>query len=252
MTDDIFRGMREFQQYAEQLQQLMTDMQEQIPQHAVGEDVQGAVTVQLGPDKLPESIKVASDWERRQSPDGLGQAVFEAYESALRELMEGWSRSLEQTGWEERAERIDKDFELSESSASPPIPQWMGSQGAHQAVHRPAQDAIEDTLSAFEALERLDTDSFQPPEVRGESAARRVIVAVTPQTLVSCEIDPQWASKQSTVRLNQALSEALNNARAKLATTQSPGAAGASNLGAQGQGLMSEFLAMLNDPQQLR
>ncbi|MEU1806205.1 hypothetical protein [Streptomyces sp. NPDC019937] len=252
MTDEIFRGMREFQQYAEKLQQLMTDMQDQVPQHATGEDAQGAVSVTLGPDRLPESIKVASDWQRRQPPENLGPAVVDAYGSAMSEQMEGWSRSLEQTGWEERAAELDGMLEIpgpgsrSGSVTPPEVPR----QDLRQVRPRPMEDVVEDTLSSLDALDGLDENSFQVPEVTGEAAARRVTIGLGAHGLVSCDVDPQWAAQQSSIRLSQALNEALNNARSRLGDVRSPAAAQIAELNPQG--LMNEFLAMLNDPQQLR
>ncbi|WP_159043343.1 hypothetical protein [Streptomyces sp. NBRC 110028] len=251
MTDEIFRGMREFQQYAEKLQQLMTDMQDQVPRHATGEDAQGAVSVTLGPDRLPESIKVASDWQRRQPPENLGPAVVDAYGSAMSEQMEGWSRSLEQTGWEERATELDGMLEVPGSGTGPVTPPAEPSrQDLRHVRPRPMEDVVEDTLAALDALDGLDVDSFRAPEATGESAARRVTIGLSSHALVSCDVDPQWAAQQSSIRLSQALNEALSHARAKLADVQSPGAARIEHLNPQG--LMNEFLAMLNDPQQLR
>lgn len=239
--------MREFQQYAEKLQQLMTDMQDQVPQHATGEDAQGAVSVTLGPDRLPESIKIASDWQRRQPPENLGPAVVDAYGSAMSAQMDGWSRSLEQSGWEERADQLNDGIASPASSTpSQPLPE-ISDHDVRHVIRRPVDESIEDVLTALDAVDQLGADSFLPPEVTGESAARRVTITLTAQALVSCEVDPQWAAGQSTVRLNQALNEALNNARGKVASAESPGAAGVANL--HMGGLMNEFLAILKDPQ---
>ncbi|MGW2327153.1 hypothetical protein ACWC5C_15445 [Streptomyces sp. NPDC001700] len=250
MTDEIFRGMQEFQQYAEKLQQLMTDMQDKVPQHATGEDAQGAVSVTLGPDRLPESIRVASDWQRRQPAENLGPAVVDAYGSAMSEQMDGWSRTLEQSGWEERAAELDGMLQVPGSGAGSAAPPVVPRQDRDPVRPRPMEDVVEDTLSGLDALDGLDADSFRAPEVTGEAAARRVVIGLTAHSLVSCDVDPQWAAQQSSIRLSQALNEALSHARAKLEDVQSPAAAQIADLNPQG--LMNEFLAILNDPQRLR
>ncbi|QDL70464.1 hypothetical protein DNK48_14775 [Streptomyces malaysiensis subsp. malaysiensis] len=250
MSEDIFRELQQFQQHAENLRQLMSDMHDQVPQSSEGTDAQGAVSVALGANGLPEWIKLASDWQRRRPDGDLGGAVVEAFESAMSDRLERWSRSLEQSGWEDRADHIDEGLASSASSApSGPLPE-ISDHDVRHVLRRPMDESIEDVLTAFDAVEELDADSFLPPKVTGESAARRVAITLTAHALVSCEVDPQWAVGQSTVRLNQALNEALNNARGKVGNAESPGAVGVANLHVGG--LMNEFLAMIKDPQRFR
>ncbi|WNE99220.1 YbaB/EbfC family nucleoid-associated protein [Streptomyces luomodiensis] len=247
MSEDIFRELQQFQQYAENLQRLMSDMHDRVPQSSEGTDPQGAVSVTLGADGLPESIKIASDWQRRRAVGDLGSAVVEAFESAMSDRLERWSRSLEQSGWEARAEQLDDGLASSASTApARPFPE-ISDHDVRYVLRRPLDESIEDALTALDAVDQLDANAFLPPEVTGDSAARRVTITVTAHALVSCEVDPQWAAGQSTVRLNQALNEALNDARGKLGSAESPGAAGVANLHADG--LMNEFLAMIKDPQ---
>ncbi|WP_413103528.1 YbaB/EbfC family nucleoid-associated protein [Streptomyces sp. Inha503] len=247
MSEDIIRELQQFQQHAENLRQLMSDMHDQVPRSSEGTDAQGAVSVTLGGDGLPESIKLASDWQRRRRAEDLGGAVVEAFESAMSDRMERWSRSLEQSGWEERAGQLDDDFDSPASSTpSRPVPE-ISDHDVRHVLHRPVDESIEDVLTAFDTVDQLDADSFLPPQVKGESAARRVAITLTAHALVSCEVDPQWAAGQSVVRLNQALNEALNNAREKVSSAVSPGAAGVANLHVGG--LMNEFLAIIKNPQ---
>ncbi|MFE2182724.1 YbaB/EbfC family nucleoid-associated protein [Streptomyces sp. NPDC059455] len=247
MSEDFIRELQQFQQYAENLQHLMSDMRDQVPRSSEGTDAQGAVSVTLGADGLPESIKLASDWQRRRPAEDLGGAVVEAFESAMSDRMERWSRSLESSGWEERAEQLG-DGRASSASTTPsrPAPE-ISDHDVRHVLYRPVDESIEDVLTAFDAVDQLDADSFLPPQVKGESAARRVAISLTAHALVSCEVDPQWAAGQSVVRLNQALNEALNNAREKVSSAESPGAAGVANLHVGG--LMNEFLAIIKNPQ---
>ncbi|MBA6433483.1 hypothetical protein [Streptomyces sp. GMR22] len=247
MSEDFIRELQQFQQYAENLQHLMSDMHDQVPRSSEGTDAQGAVSVTLGADGLPESIKLASDWQRRRAAGDLGGAVVEAFESAMSDRMERWSRSLEQSGWEERVGQLDEG-RASSASATPsrPVPE-ISDHDVRHVLYRPVDETIEDVLTASDAVDQLDADSFLPPQVKGESAARRVTITLTAHALVSCEVDPQWAGGQSVVRLNQALNEALNNAREKVGSAESPGAAGVANL--HMGGLMNEFLAIIKNPQ---
>ncbi|NEW75424.1 hypothetical protein [Streptomyces rhizosphaericus] len=247
MSEDLIRELQQFQQYAENLQHLMSDMHDQVPRSSEGTDAQGAVSVTLGADGLPESIKLASDWQRRRAAGDLGGAVVEAFESAMSDRMERWSRSLEQSGWEERAGQLDEG-RASSASATPsrPVPE-ISDHDVRHVLYRPVDETIEDVLTASDAVDQLDADSFLPPQVKGESAARRVTITLTAHALVSCEVDPQWAGGQSVVRLNQALNEALNNAREKVGSAESPGAADVANL--HMGGLMNEFLAIIKNPQ---
>ncbi|CAM5680124.1 YbaB/EbfC DNA-binding family protein OS=Streptomyces antimycoticus OX=68175 GN=SANT12839_067940 PE=4 SV=1 [Streptomyces antimycoticus] len=64
-------------------------------------------------------------------------------------------------------------------------------------------------LAALDSVDALDTDGSDRVEATGLSSGRKVALTVTKGALLSCEIDPQWASAQSSVRLNQALAEAF-------------------------------------------
>lgn len=246
MTDDLVRELQQFQQHMEKLQKLMSDMNDQMPREAQGEDPQGAATVRTGPDGLPESIKVASDWQRRRRPEELGQAVMEAYTAAMNERMERWSRSFSGSGWEARAQELDGtpgQFPPVTNAPLPPAPEH----DTRHVVARPIDEVTEDILSALDTAQELDAGAFRPPEAKGDSAAHQVVITLNSQTLVSCEVDPQWAAQQSGVRLGQALGEALNHAREAVTQAESAAQPGVANV--HMRGLLDETMAILKDPQ---
>lgn len=247
MADDMIKELMQFQQYTTKLQQLMSDMHNQMPRHADGVDSQGAVTVRLGADGLPESIKVASDWQRRQPPESMGPAVVEAFGSAMSDRMERWSRAVQQSDWEARAGQLDRaipaTFTGGASAGQPSPPE----RDLRYVLPRPLDEVTEELLTALDSVDSMDAEGSARAEVTGASSGRKVAITVTKGAVVSCAIDPQWASAQSSVRLNQALDEALSSARTKLAEAEAAAADGPA--GRQMDGLFDEALAILQNPQ---
>ncbi|MFJ8852018.1 hypothetical protein [Streptomyces sp. NPDC102437] len=246
VSGDIFQELQQFQEYANKMQQLMSEMRDQMPQHAEGEDAQGAVRVRVIAGGIPESIKAASDWQRRQPPENLGAAVVEAYGSALSEWMERWSGGLAQADWEARAHQFDGTLGQPASAGTASAPPETFERDVRYVVPRPLEEVAEDVLTAFDVVERQNPESSVQPEMKGDSAARRVVITLGSQGLASCEVDPEWAARQSVVRLNQALDDALADARAKSSSAESsgPDAVADLNLG----GLLDEALAIMKNP----
>ncbi|MFJ2092046.1 hypothetical protein ACIOEW_22660 [Streptomyces sp. NPDC087901] len=246
MDGDIFQELKQFQEYANKMQQLMSEMRDQMPEFAEGEDAQGAVRVRLIAGGIPESIKVASDWQRRQPPENLGAAVVEAYGSALSEWMERWSGGLEQADWENRAHQLDGTLGQPASAGAASTPPEAFERDVRYVVPRPLQEVAEDVLTAFDVVERQDPEAAAQPEAKGESAAHRVVITLGSQGLSSCEIDPDWAAQQSVVRLNQALDDALAEVRAKSASAEGSGPDAVADLDLGG--LLDEAMAIMKNP----
>ncbi|MFD4762359.1 hypothetical protein ACFWOJ_26875 [Streptomyces sp. NPDC058439] len=245
MDEEFIRGLQQFQQHALNLQSMMSDMQNRmVPQGAEGTDTQGAVTVRLAADGLPEFIRAASDWQRRQPPEAIGAAVSEAYGAAVSEQMTAWGQALEDGDWQSKADQLDSQFgQPAASAAQPDIPE----RDLRYVVSRPLDELAEDVLSAFDALERMDETASGPDEVNGTSAGRHVTLVVSKGALRSCEVDRQWAAGQSYIGLNQAFEEALGDARDKLSSIEAAAADGLAGL--QVDSLLDEALAILRDPQ---
>lgn len=244
MDDEFIRSLAQFQQHALNLQSMMTDMQNRMPQGAEGTDTQGAVTVRLAADGLPEFIRAASDWQRRQAPEAIGAAVSEAYGAAMSEQMTAWAQVFEDGDWQSKADQLDSQFgQPAASAVQPDIPE----RDLRYVVSRPLDQLAEDVLSAFDAVERMDETASGPAEVNGTSAARHVTLVVSKGALRSCEVDRQWAAGQSYIGLNQAFEEALGDARDKLSSIEAAAADGLAGL--QVDSLLDEALAILRDPQ---
>ncbi len=93
--DDLARQFAQMQGYAAALHSLIIDAQAQAPQHAEGADRSRAVRVVLGPDGLPATFRVESDWKRRIEPTAFGAAVLEAFQAAVSDRLSAWTRTLE-------------------------------------------------------------------------------------------------------------------------------------------------------------
>lgn len=244
MDEEFIRGLQQFQQHALNLQNMMTDMQNQVPQGVEGTDAQGAVTVRLASDGLPEFIRAASDWQRRQEPEAVGAAVSEAYEAAMSQQMTAWAQAIEDGNWQAKADQLDGQARQPTPPArQPDIPE----RDLRYVISRPLDELAEDVLSAFDVVDRMDETASEPAEVEATSAGRHVTLVVSKGTLRSCEVDRQWAAGQSYIQLNQAFEEALGDARDKLSSTEAAGADGIAGL--QVDSLLDEALAVLRDPQ---
>ncbi|MYS36215.1 hypothetical protein K388_04914 [Streptomyces sp. KhCrAH-43] len=250
MDQEFLAGLQQFQQQAQNLQNLMTDMQNRMPQGGEGTDPQGAVTVRLAADGIPDSIKAASDWQRRQGPEAIGAAVLDAYGTAMSARMEGVARAFDQADWQATAEQVDRSLALPGPPpatgfppATPPGPDLR------YVVPRSLDEVTEDALSALDAVQQMATTVAEPPRAVGRSTAHRVVITVTKGALLSCEVDPQWAAKQTSIGLNQAFEEALAGARSQLGELEAAAEDGAGHL--QLDSLLHEALAILSDPRRL-
>ncbi|MBZ4323526.1 hypothetical protein [Streptomyces huiliensis] len=273
MNGDPFADLNQVRDHILGIQRLMSDMRERVPREATGSDPQGAVTVRLAADGLPERVTLATDWQRRQTPDALTSAITAAYESALRERMEGWSRQLEETDWERRAERLDATSPFtaggpgsaadagapSPAAPSPaaPSPEAPSPAAPSPAAPSPAapeldlrhvlprrlDEVAEEMLSLFDLDAIAGPAAAEPEAFTGKSAGGKVAVTVARGSMVSCAVDAAWADGRSAVRLNEALAEALADARDRLAAGSSKGPSAP-----QLDGLFKEAMAILADP----
>ncbi|MEU2250121.1 hypothetical protein [Streptomyces sp. NPDC019224] len=252
MDQEFLAGLQQFQQQAQNLQNLMTDMQNRMPQGGEGTDAQGAVTVRLAADGLPESIKAVSDWQRRQGPEAIGAAVVDAYGAAMSAQMEGVARAFDQADWQAKAEQVDRSLAVpgpSPATDSPAVTAGPPAPDLRYVVPRSLEEVTEDALSALDAVEQMATTAVEPVRAVGRSTAHRVVITVTRGALLSCEVDPQWAAKQTSIGLNQAWEEALADARSELSELEAAAGDGAGRL--QLDSLLNEALAILSDPRRL-
>ncbi|MDJ0342328.1 hypothetical protein QMK19_21580 [Streptomyces sp. H10-C2] len=247
MNEDFIRELQQFQQNAQNLQNLMTDMQNRMPQGAEGTDAQGAISIRLAPDGLPEFIKAASDWQRRQAPEAIGAAVGEAYGAAMGEQMAAWGQAFEESNWQGEADQLDGPLGQPAASSASTVQPEVLDRDLRYVIPRPLDEVAEDVLSAFDAVERMEESVSEPAEIKGTSTARHVALIVSKGALRSCEVDRQWAARKSYIGLNQAFEQALADARDQLSRAESVAADDVAGL--QLDSLLNEALAILVDPQ---
>ncbi len=245
--DDLARQFAQMQGYAAALHSLITDAQARAPQHSEGADRSRAVRVMLGPDGLPTTFRVETDWKRRIEPAAFGAAVLEAFQAAVGDRLSAWTRTLEDDGWKARADQLTSG---ADSPAAAPshgrVPPAFHRPVVSTIRSRPIGDVTEDAIKAFDTVRTL---AAQPPPPAGGSGCGgggKVIITLSSTGLTSCSADPGWVCEQTAAQLMNALSTALAAAKEDLANRpQSSGS------GSGLDGLLAEAMAVLNDPRRL-
>jgi hypothetical protein len=143
------------QEQASRLQQVIAEAQSSAPGRAEGTDSCGAVHVRLGPDGLPRSLRVTSDWKRRVSADAFADAVGEACMAAARERMDAWAANLEQGGWKSRVDQLRDQLDQTAADQTT-ADQTTGDQTAGD------QTAGDRTAADQAAADRTARDQAQP------------------------------------------------------------------------------------------
>lgn len=91
----MLRDLAEFQRRMTGLSTIMSQARAAIPDRVMASDRTGAVTVELGPDGLPESIRFHENWSRLVPSEQLGDAVVEACRSGAAQRMTAWAEVME-------------------------------------------------------------------------------------------------------------------------------------------------------------
>ncbi|WP_157537827.1 hypothetical protein [Kitasatospora azatica] len=227
-----------------QFNAVLAEARAATPARAEGHDAAGAVTVVLGPDNLPQSVSVAPGWQRRVSAAELGPAVLDAARAASVKRAEVWMQSLGGSSW--LADRVAQPgYGTSAHAAEQPSHPGAASDSAPQVAPRPPEALAEDILAAA-------SRSTLPAPLTGHGTAAdgRLRLELAAAGLTGCEVDRDWAARQSTDSLNSALREALREAAAELRRADERARAAAQTGGGL-DGLLNEALALLSDPQKL-
>ncbi|HET9138526.1 hypothetical protein [Actinophytocola sp.] len=235
MNEDIVAELNRFQHRVARLQNLITDAEDQAPDTAEGSDESGTVHVVLGPDGLPASFRVDTDFDRELKPEEFGDAVLRAFQAAMGARLAGWSQTLRADGWPDRL------GELRSDPADPAPPVFRPPPAP--ARQRGLGELTEDMIKAFDNVDRL---AARPAPVLATGSSGRLELTLSQQGLVSCVADPGWVSDQTAARLMNALAEALAEAKAEL-TEWAEEPAPARPL----DRLLGEALALLTDPRRL-
>jgi hypothetical protein len=214
--EEILRDLQRVSHRAAELGRVFADMQQAAPARSEGSDRSGAVTAIVGPDGLPDAIRVHPDWRKKVQAGAFAAAVAEACASASRQRAVAWSRALARSGWQERLERVSRGSEFAVPEPGPdhePFGRVAGS-GRSQPLDQLAENAI----SAFDAALSTATRMRQtPPRGNGANGERTLAISLAPGGQVSCQADPRWVGQQTAMSLDRALSQALAAARRGLA-----------------------------------
>lgn len=242
MTEDLLRELAQIQQYASGLQGLMAQAQSAAPEQAEGTDASGAVRVVLGPDGLPESVRVEAGWQRRVEPAAFGNAVVEACQAAMGARMAAWTARLEDERWQSKVDQLQLGVDERPAEAGGEIPAVL--RHPMEVQPRAIDEITEDLISAFDSVGQFTASPSSA--VTSSNSSGNLVITLSKAGLVSCAAEPRWVSQQTATRLMNALSEALAAARVELAK-----ASDAPKPTAALDRLFAEALAALNDPQRL-
>lgn len=243
MDDDLLAQLGQFQRYTAGLQALLAEAQAVAPQRSEGADNSGAIHVQLGPDGIPTSFRVAHDWAQRLEPTAFGPAVVEACQSAIGRRLEEWTQSLDEDDWQDRVEQLK-----GEPRDTAPTAQAAGR--IPPALRRAVDEAepqrldilAEEMITAFDTVESVVPQPAEP----ASGSAGKLTITLSSTGLTSCTAEPRWVSDQSAAGLMNALSMALNQARTNLddEVSEEEPATGLDRL-------LAQALSLLNNPDRL-
>jgi hypothetical protein len=210
-------------QHASELQKTLEGIDSAMPERSEATDRSGAVRVVLGTEGLPETFRVATDWNRRIDPRSLGEAVVEACEAAMQQRLAAWAQVLEDQGLMERIRRIDR-LEAQTSAAA-----GLSDDSLPPALQRkpvrpqtpPLEMLADKAMSAQDALDAYLASSAgappREPQGTGTDRTRALRLTVTESGTVSCDIDPKWAARRPGPQVAEALNNVLGFARRDLA-----------------------------------
>jgi hypothetical protein len=261
--DDIFRQVEELRQYGTMLQKLVEEFQRSAPERSTGSDPTGAVQVAVGPDGLPETIKVSPYWREKLQPEAFAGAVNAACLAAVHQRGAEWAETMRRSGWQERLARLDADAAsaaAAEAAGPNPVPP------AYRRASPPANGRTNGrpvrplTEIAERAISLLDTTMStpamtgqvpQPPHGTGGRPDGALQLSVSSEGQVVCQAMPQWVSQQSGAQLQTALSSALATARQRLAAAVAAARGPAAEIKRAADELQQEILGVLSDLQGL-
>lgn len=244
--DELIRDLSQIQSYAAGLQGLLDTAQAAAPTASTGADGSGMISVHLGSDGLPKFFRVDQNWQRRITPENVGQAVLEAFQAAMGDRLANWSRTLEQQGWRDKADelRLGSTTESAHSTAGQVPAAFRHPEAASNP--RPIDAVTEDMIKAFDKVDEIAAAKQRTGIGTGTDRSGKLTLTLSPSALVSCVADVKWVSALSATMLMNALGEGLAAARTDLARQgkQAPASPGLT-------GLFAEALALLNNPQQV-
>jgi hypothetical protein len=250
--DEILRDLARLRRYGGGLQDLLGELQRMAPERSEGTDPSGAVRAVLGPDGLPETIRVSPYWKEKTQADAFGEAVTGACLAAMRQRGAQWSESMRRSGWQERLDQLDTGTGGAgaggAAAEADPDPVPAAFRRANGAPPRPLDVLAEESISLLDAA--LRPVPAPRPAGAGTNRGGTLEISLSADGQVSCRADARWVQQQSGAQLSTALSDALAAARDRLAAAASTQVV-SGVAGAKAEGLLQEILAVLGDPQRL-
>jgi hypothetical protein len=219
---------------------LIDTAQDATPRAATASDPTGMISVTLGPDGLPKSFRVESDWNRHITPERLGQAVLDAFTAAMGERMAMWAKTLQDRGWQQEVDELDSGSPAPYAGEVPPA-------FRRPTAHPRSLDVVaEEMMRALDRAPEIGAAQERSGTGTGSNGSGALTLTLSANGLVSCIAERHWASRQSGTSLTNALGEALAAARADFARHNHDAPTGP-NL----NGLFNEAIALMNDPRRL-
>ncbi len=244
--DEILRDLARLRRYGGGLQDLLGELQRMAPERSEGTDPSGAVRAVLGPDGLPETIRVSPYWKEKTPAEAFGEAVTAACLAAIRQRGAQWAETMRRSGWQERLDRLDTDPDDAATGDPDPVPAAF--RRANQAPSRPLDVLAEESITLLDAAMR--PVPAPQPSAAGTNRGGTLEITLSAGGQVSCRADARWVSQQSGAQLSAALTDALAAARDRLTAAASTQVVSGVS-GAKAEGLLQEILAVLADPQRL-
>lgn len=241
IQDDLQR----LRQRADALQGLMRELENATPSRSEGTDTSGAVRAVLGPDGLPEAIRVHASWQEKIAAQSFAAAVVDACQQAMRNRGAAWTETLEHNSWQERVNQ------LSEAQSEP----FRSASAAFSAAPEPGldtppprglDDLAEEAISLLDEVASGMRPAAQPLQATAANSRRTLILELSPGGRVSCSVDARWAADRSGAQLTQELIAVLAEARQQLKDRTGQQAARTGDLAAQANRLFTDSLAFIN------
>lgn len=241
MDDDILRDLERLRRYGSGLQSLLSELQQNAPERSEGTDTSRMVRATLGPDGLPETIRVSSYWKDKLPPASFTEAVTAACTAAVQQRGTEWSQTMRRLHWQERLERLDAGTDgASPAEPTPPGQIPPGFQRTNGTPPPALDEYAEDVISVLDAALRSEPPA-QPPAGVGTNRGGTLEIRLRPGGQLACRADESWVARQSGAQLSEALSTALTAARRQLAAAVDASAASTQALTARADRLMGEI-----------
>ncbi|GAA4625810.1 hypothetical protein GCM10023196_031440 [Actinoallomurus vinaceus] len=212
-----FSEVAPFELQVSAIKRLIAEAFEKAPRRSEGTDDAASVRVVLGGNGLPERIQVVADWRNRVAPEKIGDAVVDAFRAAVHKRVVTWAVALEETGWQNKANRLQQY--LNDDNISMPrgrLPAAFKREPA-EIVPRTLEDVAEGFIKAADRISKTPLRVKVRRQNIGWGAAKKIRLILDDDGIKSCTIDCEWASARTAAELSEGLSKALAVARLSLA-----------------------------------